>query len=154
KPYNMAGWRVGFLAGNERLIETVTRIKPFFDYGHFKAIQLASVVALDTGDETIIKQAVIYQRRRDALLAGLERNGWGRCVKNRAAMFTWQAVPERFKSIGSIAFCEKLAEKAGVSFFPGAGFGPEGENFVRIALVEPDARMEEACGRIGKFLKA
>ena len=152
KPYSMAGWRVGFLAGNAQLVDACARIKPYFDYGHFTPIQLASVVALDTGDKYITAQAMVYQRRRDALLSGLEANGWGRTIKNRATMFSWQRVPAAIKS-GSVEFCRKLAENAGISFFPGGGFGQEGEGYVRIALVEPDARIQEACKRIGKFLK-
>ncbi len=154
KPYGMAGWRVGFLAGNPLLVDALARIKPYFDYGHFKAIQVASAVALDTGDNFIREQAAIYQKRRDVLLDGLEKNGWGRTVRNRATMFSWQAVPERLRAQGSMAFCLQMSEKAGVSFFPGAGFGPEGEGFVRIALVETEARITEACNRIGKFLKS
>ena len=153
KPYSMAGWRVGFLAGNAQLVEACARIKPYFDYGHFTPIQLASVVALDTCDQYIVDEAMVYQRRRDALLSGLEQNGWGRTIKNRATMFSWQRVPESFKARGSAEFCRQLAENAGVSFFPGGGFGEEGEGFVRIALVEPEARIQEACKRIGKFLK-
>jgi len=153
KPYSMAGWRIGFLAGNAQMIDALTRIKPYYDYGHFKSLQLAAVVALDTGTEYIKRQAITYQNRRDALLAGLESNGWGRTVKNRATMFSWQAVPERFRAAGSLEFCAKLADKTGVSFFPGAGFGEEGEGFVRMALVDNEARIKEACARIGKFLK-
>lgn len=153
KPYSMAGWRVGFLAGNAGLVDAVTRIKPYFDYGHFAAVQQASIVALDDNDAEIVKQALVYQKRRDVLLSGLEKNGWGRTIKNRATMFSWQPVPEKFKT-QSVEFCMKLAENTGVSFFPGGGFGQEGEGFVRIALVEPEARIAEACKRIGKFLKS
>jgi alanine-synthesizing transaminase len=153
KPYSMAGWRVGFLAGNAQLIDALTRIKPYFDYGHFTPIQLASVVALDTGDKYITDQALIYEKRRNALLTGLEQNGWGKTIKNRATMFSWQRVPEAFRQRGSIDFCRGLVESTGVSFFPGGGFGQEGEGFVRIALVEQEARITEGCKRIGKFLK-
>jgi len=153
KPYSMAGWRVGFLAGNAGLIDALTQIKPYFDYGHFMPIQIASVVALDTGDDYITKQALIYQKRRDALLTGLKENGWGRTIKNRATMFSWQPVPAVYQERGSVQFCRDLAEKTGVSFFPGGGYGAEGEGFVRVGLVEPDARILEATKRIGKFLK-
>jgi alanine-synthesizing transaminase len=153
KPYNLAGWRVGFLSGNSQLVEALTKIKPYFDYGHFTAIQLAAVTALDTGDAFIRAQSERYQTRRDTLLQCLAENGWGRTIKNRATMFSWQTVPTQFKSMGSVAFCQHLAEETGVSFFPGAGFGSEGEGFVRIALVETEARITEACARIGKLLK-
>jgi len=153
KPYSMAGWRIGFLAGNPQLIDALARIKPYFDYGHFFSLQLAAVTALDTGDGYIAEQSKIYQRRRDALLTGLEKNGWGKTIKNRGTMFTWQPLPERFRAMGSIEFCSKLAEEAGVAFFPGAGFGPEGEGFVRMAMVEPDTRITDATNRVGQFLK-
>ena len=153
KPYSMAGWRGGFMAGNRKLVDAVTRIKPYFDYGHFFCIQQAAAVALDTGDSFIKQQALIYQQRRDVLLAGLANNGWGRTIKNRATMFSWQPLPEKARALGSVEWCSRLVEKTGVSFFPGGGFGAEGENFVRMALVEPDARIVEACRRIGKFLK-
>ena len=153
KPYSMAGWRVGFLAGNPKLIAALASIKPYFDYGHFQCLQLASVVALDTGDLGIAKQAMVYQKRRDMLLNGLQKAGWGKTIKNRGTMFSWQPMPERFHNIGSIEFCTQLAGKTGVSFFPGGGFGSEGENYVRMALVESEARIKEACERIGKFLK-
>jgi alanine-synthesizing transaminase len=152
KPYNMAGWRIGFLAGNAQMIDCLARIKPYYDYGHFQALQLAAVVALDSGDAGLKAQARMYQRRRDALLGGLEKNGWGRTVKNRGSMFTWQEIPAAHRAAGSVAFCRKLADKTGVSFFPGAGFGEEGEGHVRIALVDTEARIAEACGRLQRFL--
>jgi alanine-synthesizing transaminase len=154
KPYSMAGWRIGFLAGNAQLIEALTRIKPYFDYGHFTCLQQGAVVALDTGDAFYKSQAAVYQKRRDGLLSGLEKNGWGRTIKNRATMFSWQPVPESHRAQGSVEFCRRLVEETGVSFFPGAGFGTEGEGFVRAALVETEGRISEACQRIGSFLKA
>ncbi|HEY3323633.1 MAG TPA: aminotransferase class I/II-fold pyridoxal phosphate-dependent enzyme [Planctomycetota bacterium] len=152
KPYSMAGWRIGFLSGNVQLMECLSRIKPYYDYGHFQCLQLAAAVALDTGDDYITRQASIYQKRRDVLLQGLGKNGWGKPVKQHATMFSWQEIPAEYHSLGSVKFCELLSEKAGVSFFPGSGFGDEGEGFVRMALVETEARIAEACNRIGKFL--
>jgi alanine-synthesizing transaminase len=152
KSHSLAGWRIGFLCGNAQVIEALARIKPYYDYGHFQCVQLAAAVALDTGDAGMARQAQIYQRRRDAVLEGLRANGWGRTITQHATMFSWQTIPEKFRHMGSVEFCMKLAEEAGVSFFPGAGFGLEGEGFVRIALVETDKRIREACERIGKFL--
>lgn len=153
KPYNMAGWRVGFLAGNPHLVDCLARIKGYFDYGIFQCIQLAAVVALDQGDGFMKNQALVYQKRRDALLAGLEKNGWGRTIKNRATMFTWQRIPEKFRGMSSVDFSFKLAEETGVSFTPGGGFGEEGEGWLRMALVDTEARIAEACKRVGAFLK-
>lgn len=153
KPYNLAGWRVGFLYGNPLLVDLLARIKSYFDYGHFQCIQQAVTVALDKGDGFIRTQAKVYQGRRDALLGGLERNGWGPTVKNRAAMFTWQRIPEKGRGLGSLDFCLKLAQEKGVTLSPGGGFGEEGEGHVRIALVESDKRLAEAADRIGAFLR-
>ncbi|MCW8128796.1 MAG: aminotransferase class I/II-fold pyridoxal phosphate-dependent enzyme [Planctomycetota bacterium] len=153
KPYNMAGWRVGFLAGNPLLVDCLARIKGYFDYGIFQSIQLAAATALDEGDGLIKAQAALYQKRRDALLAGLEANGWGPTVKNRATMFTWQRLPEKFRHMNSVDFSFKLAAETGVSFTPGGGFGEEGEGCLRMALVDTEARIQEACKRVGAFLK-
>jgi len=153
KPYNMAGWRVGFLCGNPHLIDALGRIKGYFDYGIFQSVQLSAATALDHGDGFIKQQAKVYQTRRDALLAGLEGAGWGKTVKNRGTMFTWQALPQKFRGMGAVDFCFKLAEATGVSFIPGSGFGDEGEGYLRMALVETEARIAEACKRIGKFIK-
>jgi alanine-synthesizing transaminase len=153
KPYNMAGWRLGFMAGNAQLVELLGRVKQYFDYGHFRCVQVAAAVALEKGDEAIRKQADIYRRRRDVFLKGLQDAGWGRTIKNRATMFTWQPLPEACKDMGSMEFAMQVAEKVGVSFLPGAGFGEAGEGYLRMALVEPEDRLREACRRVKKFLK-
>jgi alanine-synthesizing transaminase len=110
-------------------------------------------VALSKGDEAIRKQADIYHRRRDVLLEGLSAVGWGRTIKNCATMFTWQPLPEKCKDMSAMDFAHKLAESVGVSFSPGSGFGEEGEGYLRMALVEPEDRLREACRRVGEFLK-
>lgn len=153
KPYNMAGWRLGFMAGNHQLVDLLSRVKQYFDYGHFRCSQVAAAVALEKGDESIRRQAEIYHRRRDVLLEGLRDAGWGRTIKNRATMFTWQPLPESCQEMSSMDFSLKLAESVGVSFSPGAGFGEEGEGYLRMALVEPEDRLREACRRIKSFLK-
>ena len=153
KPFNMAGWRVGFLCGNPHLVDALGRIKGYFDYGIFQCIQLAAATALDQGDAFMKQQSLVYQKRRDALLGGLESVGWGKTVKNRGTMFTWQALPPPFRSMGALDFCFKLAAETGVSFIPGSGFGDEGEGYLRMALVESEPRIAEACKRVGKFLK-
>jgi alanine-synthesizing transaminase len=152
KQHNMAGWRIGFFAGNARLVECLGVVKGYFDYGHNQALQLGAVKALDSGDQFIREQCAVYQKRRDALLAGLAEAGWGRLGKQHGTMFTWQRMPDCVRQMGSLDFCFKLAEKAGVSFTPGIAFGPEGEGFVRIALVADEDRIREACRRVKTFL--
>ena len=154
KPYNMAGWRLGFMSGNQQLVELLSRVKQYFDYGHFRCSQVAASVALTQGDDAIRKQAEIYNKRRDVLLNGLSEVGWGRTIKNRATMFTWQPLPEKCKDMSAMDFAQKLAESVGVSFSPGSGFGEEGEGYLRMALVEPEDRLREACKRVGEFLKS
>ena len=153
KPYNMAGWRVGFMSGNAVLVDLLGRIKSYFDYGHFECIQRAATVALDQGDAKIAEQAKIYQRRRDVILEEMANIDWGPTIKNRATMFTWQTLPKKCRGMRSIDFCLKLTEATGVCLSPGGGFGEEGEGFVRIAFVEPEDRIREAFRRIGEFLK-
>jgi alanine-synthesizing transaminase len=153
KPYNMAGWRLGFMAGNRILVDLLGKIKSYFDYGQFQCIQLAAIKALDLGDPFIVRQAMVYQKRRDALLEGLEKAGWGPTVRNRAAMFTWQRIPSKFRGMNSIEFCLKLASHTGAIFTPGGGFGEDGEEFVRIALVTTEDRIRKACERIGRYLE-
>ncbi|MCZ7649245.1 MAG: aminotransferase class I/II-fold pyridoxal phosphate-dependent enzyme [Planctomycetota bacterium] len=156
KPYNMAGWRVGFLAGSRKLVDILGRIKGYFDYGIFQCIQLSAIQALDHGDGFIKRQAQLYERRLDALLDGLKAAGWKKTIRNRATMFSWQPVPDapKVKGLNAVDFCMTLARETGVSFVPGSGFGAEGEGYLRMALVAPEARIGEACARIGKFLRS
>src|SRR5215472_14328726 len=153
KSYNMAGWRVGFCLGNARMIAALARIKSYLDYGVFQPIQIASIIALRECEEDTRKICAMYQRRRDVLVAGLNRAGWP-VEKPRGSMFLWAPLPERYRSIGSLEFAKLLLEKAQVAVSPGIGFGPHGEGHVRFALVENDQRIRQATRAIGQFLKA
>jgi alanine-synthesizing transaminase len=153
KSYNMAGWRVGFCLGNPRLIAALTRIKSYLDYGVFQPIQLAAATALQECEEDTRKICATYQKRRDALVKGLHQAGWA-VEKPRGTMFLWAAIPERFRSLGSLEFAMRMLEKAHVAVSPGVGFGPMGEGHVRFSLIEGEKRLREATGRIGEFLKS
>jgi alanine-synthesizing transaminase len=153
KSYNMAGWRVGFCLGNPRLVAALTRIKSYLDYGVFQPIQLAAATALQECEEDTRKICATYQKRRDALVKGLDRAGW-QVEKPRGTMFLWAAIPERFRSLGSLEFAMRLLEKSHVALSPGVGFGPMGEGHVRFSLIEGDKRLREATERIGEFLKS
>ncbi|MGD0499514.1 MAG: aminotransferase class I/II-fold pyridoxal phosphate-dependent enzyme [Bryobacteraceae bacterium] len=153
KSYNMAGWRVGFCLGNPKMIAALARIKSYLDYGVFQPIQIASIIALRECEEDTRKVCAVYQKRRDALVTGLQRAGWP-IEKPRGTMFAWAPVPERFRAIGSLEFAKLLLEKALVAVSPGIGFGPLGEGFVRFALVENEQRIRQATRAIGQFLKA
>jgi alanine-synthesizing transaminase len=152
KSYNMAGWRVGFCLGNARMINALARIKSYLDYGVFQPIQIAAIVAMRECEEDTKKICALYQKRRDALVKGLNRAGWP-VEPPRGSMFLWAPLPERHRALGSLEFAKLLMEKALVAVSPGVGFGPLGEGHVRFALVENEQRIRQATRSIGQFLK-
>jgi alanine-synthesizing transaminase len=148
KGYNMAGWRVGFCAGNADMIRGLAGIKGYYDYGMFQAVQIAAIVALRDTEATVERQSKIYQSRRDVLLEGLHRIGW-EAETPRAGMFVWAKIPEYWSSqMGSIDFAMHLLEHANVAVSPGAGFGPAGDRHLRLALVENENRLRQAVRQI------
>jgi len=153
KSYNMAGWRIGYCVGNQEIIQGLAKIKGYYDYGIFSAIQIAGIVALRDCDAEVVEQARIYQRRRDVLCKGLRRLGWP-VTEPRAGMFVWAKIPEPFDRMGSMAFAVKLMDEANVAVSPGIGFGEEGEGYLRLALVENEHRLRQALRQIGKVAKA
>jgi len=153
KGYNMAGWRVGFAAGNRDMLGALKAIKGYYDYGIFQAVQVAAIVALRHGEAGRIAQVAEYQTRRDALVRGLKRLGWD-LETPRAGMFAWTAIPEPWRSrAGSIDFAMKLLEEANVVVSPGRGFGESGEGFLRLALVENSQRLRQAVRQIDRCLR-
>ena len=152
KPYNMAGWRVGFCCGNAEMVQALATIKGYYDYGHFAPIQIASILALRNGDEFVAAQAQVYQRRRDVLVAGLRKIGW-QADSPRASMFVWARVAKQhLAGQGTIDFSLRLLEEAEVAVAPGRGFGANGEGFVRIALVENELRIKQALRQMDACL--
>lgn len=151
KSYNMAGWRVGFCLGNRKMIAALARIKSYLDYGVFQPIQIASIIALRECEEDTKKICALYQKRRDLLVAGLNKAGWPVDLP-KGSMFVWAKIPERFQSLGSLEFSKLLLEKALVAVSPGIGFGPLGEGHVRFALIENDHRTRQAVRAIKQFL--
>jgi alanine-synthesizing transaminase len=153
KGYNMAGWRIGFCAGNAEMVRALATIKGYYDYGIFQAIQIASILALRHGDELVERQALEYQKRRDVLVDGLQRLGW-EVAPPKASMFVWARYPEEWRQkMGSIDFAMKLLEEAEVAVSPGGGFGESGEGFLRLALVENEQRLRQAVRQIGRCLR-
>lgn len=151
KSYSMPGWRVGFAAGNKRMINALGRIKSYFDYGVFQPIQIASIIALNEGDADVPDIVERYRLRRDVLCEGLYRLGW-EVEKPRATMFVWAKIPERFAAMGSVEFSKLLLTEAKVATSPGIGFGEFGEGYVRFALVENEHRIKQAVKGIRNFL--
>ena len=152
KPYNMAGWRVGFCCGNQEMVRALSTIKGYYDYGHFAPIQIASIMALRHGDEFVQEQCGIYEKRRDLLVKGLRKIGW-EVETPRASMFVWAKVSDKhLAGQSTLDFCFRLLEEADVAIAPGAGFGPNGEGYVRIALVENELRIKQAIRQIDAAL--
>jgi alanine-synthesizing transaminase len=151
KTYAMPGWRMGFAAGNERLIHALGRIKSYLDYGAFTPIQVATAAALNGPQACVDEMRAIYKGRRDALIDSFGRAGWD-IPSPEASMFAWAPIPEPFRSIGSLAFSKLLLEHAKVAVAPGIGFGEYGDGHVRIALVENEQRIRQAARMVKKFL--
>lgn len=153
KGYNMAGWRVGFCAGNAEMVRGLGTIKGYYDYGMFQAIQIAAIVALRETESTVEKQSLIYQGRRDVLVSGLQRLGW-EVQSPKAGMFVWAAVPQRYRSkMSTMDFAMHLLEHGNVAVSPGSGFGTAGEGYLRMSLVENEQRLRQAVRQIDRGLK-
>lgn len=152
KGYNMAGWRVGFCAGNSEMVRALGTIKAYYDYGMFRPIQIAAIMALRHTEAEVEAQAQTYQRRRDVLVEGLRRIGWEVNVP-KASMFLWVKIPEPWASrMDSLQFATKLLEEGDVAVSPGAGFGPAGEGYLRLALIENENRLRQAVRQIARCL--
>ena len=153
KPYNMAGFRIGFVAGNKDMVNYLATIKGYYDYGIFQAVQIAGIIALRHCDEDISVQNKKYQSRRDVLCDGLRRIGWS-VEKPRASMFVWAKIPdEHLRGKGTIDYAADLVEHAEVVVSPGRAFGELGEKYVRIALVENEQRLRQAVRNISRFIQ-
>lgn len=151
KTYSMAGWRVGFAAGNKQLIAALTRMKSYVDYGAFTPIQVAATAALNGPQDYIDYARGVYKSRRDVLVQGLADAGWD-IPSPKATMFAWAPIPDAWKELGCMEFTKQLLIHAQVAVSPGIGFGEYGEGFVRIALVENEQRIRQAVRNIKKFI--
>jgi alanine-synthesizing transaminase len=152
KTYNMAGWRMGFAAGNPRLIAALARVKSYLDYGAFTPIQVAATAALNGPQECVAEMRAEYRERRDILIRGLHAAGWN-VPSPEGSMFAWAPIPEKFRHLGSVDFSKLLLAKAKVAVAPGLGFGEHGDSHVRIALVENPQRIRQALRGIRGFLQ-
>ncbi|MGD9802641.1 MAG: LL-diaminopimelate aminotransferase [Hyphomicrobiaceae bacterium] len=151
KTFSMAGWRMGFAVGNDRLLAALARVKSYLDYGAYTPIQVAAAAALNGPDDCIKEMRATYKRRRDVLVESFANAGWG-FPPPEASMFAWVPVPEPFKELGALEFSKLLIERASVAVAPGIGFGEHGEGYVRIALVENEQRIRQAARSIKRFL--
>ena len=144
KAYNMAGFRIGFLVGNETIIDGMTRLKSNIDTGIFRPVQHAATRALALPRSWIEARNAIYQRRRDVVVAACRKLGMS--VRSpEAGLYVWPRIPD---GMTSTEFAFDLLDRTGVAVTPGTNFGPRGEGYVRIALTVPDARLDEAVARL------
>ena len=150
KTYSMAGWRIGFAVGNERLCAALARVKSYLDYGAFTPVQVAATAALNGSDDCIKEMRAIYKRRRDVMVESFAQAGW-EIPAPSASMFAWAPTPERFSALSSLEFASLLIEKADVAVAPGVGFGEHGEGYVRLALVENEQRIRQAARNLRRF---
>ena len=152
KSYNMAGWRIGFMVGNQDLVHALARIKSYHDYGSFTPIQVASIVALDGPQDCVEDIRLTYQRRRDVMVRGLHDVGW-RVDNPRASMYVWAKIPDYYAALGSIGFTKHLLEQAKIAVAPGIGFGDHGDDHVRIALIENENRLRQALRGVKEMFR-
>jgi len=152
KSYNMPGWRVGFMCGNERLVAALGRMKSYLDYGMFTPIQVAAILALEGPQECVDEIRLCYQKRRDVLCNGLFAAGW-LVDKPRATMFVWAQLPEPYRNLGSLEFSKKLLQEAKVAVSPGIGFGQYGDEYVRFSLIENEHRTRQAVRSIREMFR-
>jgi len=151
KSFSMAGWRMGFLLGNEEVVAALGKLKSYLDYGTFQPIQIASIVAMNEAPDYPLEVNRVYKGRRDALIDGLSRAGW-EIDRPLGTMFVWAPIPEPYEEMGSLEFAKMLVQDAKVAVSPGVGFGPGGEGFVRFALVENEQRIGQAVRGIRRAL--
>jgi alanine-synthesizing transaminase len=151
KGHSMAGWRVGFVVGNPEAVAALGKLKSYLDYGTFQPIQIASIIALNEGDDYVEEVNEVYRGRRDTLVDGLTRMGW-KVEAPKGTMFVWAPIPDPYAEMGSLDFSFHLLEEARVAVSPGVGFGDEGEGFVRFALVENEHRISQATRSLRRAL--
>jgi alanine-synthesizing transaminase len=143
KSYNMPGWRIGFMCGNKKLVNALSRIKSYMDYGTYTPLQVGAIAALEGPQECVEEIRVMYKNRRDSLCKGLNDIGWS-IIPPKATMFVWCEIPQKYKSLGSLEFSKMLLKETNVAVSPGIGFGKHGDNFVRFSLIENEQRTKQA----------
>lgn len=142
KTYGMAGARIGFCFGNSDVVSHLKTLKSNMDYGMFLPLQKAAIAAVSGDQACVTETRNAYERRRNALCDGMSRIGW-KMEKPEATMFVWAKIPEGFSD--SMSFALELVEKSGLLVTPGSAFGPSGEGYVRLALVQDEAVLSEAA---------
>jgi alanine-synthesizing transaminase len=151
KSFSMAGWRCGFLVGNQDVVQALVKLKSYLDYGMFQPVQIAATVTMNEAPDFPKEVCSIYQGRRDILIDGLSRIGWD-IPKPKGTMFVWAPIPEPYKDLDSVEFCSLMVRECDVALSPGLGFGPGGEGFVRFALIENEKRIAQGIRNLKRGL--
>lgn len=145
KTYNLTGARVSFVLGNREIIQTFRRLRSQIDYGIFLPVQYAAIAALSGPQESVERNRMEYQARRDVLCGGLRSIGW-KVPDSQGSMFVWAPLPEGYHN--SVDFCFELLERTGLLCTPGSAFGCQGEGHVRFALVQPAEEMKKIVAAV------
>lgn len=153
KSYNMAGWRVGFVVGNPKMVKALQDIKSWLDYGIYTPLQVAATTALNGNQECVQEIAKEYQHRAKVLVESFSQVGW-ELIMPKASMFIWAKIPPIAQHMGSLEFSRRLLQEAKIALSPGVGFGEYGEGYVRIALIENSKRIRQAGRNLKVFLKS
>ena len=151
KSYNMPGWRIGFMCGNKKLVNALSRIKSYMDYGTYTPLQVGAIAALEGPQDCVENIRLMYKSRRDSLCKGLNEIGWS-VEPPKATMFVWCEIPEKYKNIGSLEFSKMLLKEGKVAVSPGIGFGKHGDNFVRFSLIENEQRTKQAVRNLKNII--
>ncbi len=142
KSFDYTGARMGFLAGNARVVQALKKLRSQIDYGTFLPVQYGAIAALTGPDEPVLRQREEYQKRRDALCRGFSGIGW-KIEDSEGTMFAWAKIPDSYGE-DDVRFVMELMEKTGVLCTPGSSFGSLGKGHVRFAFVLPVSEIEKA----------
>ena len=145
KTYGLAGARIGYCVGNEQVVGMLKTLKSNIDYGMFLPIQAAAIEAISGNQDIVAETRAAYERRRDVLCDGLIEAGW-QMDKPPGTMFVWAPIPAKYAT--SEEFVKDLLDKTGVLVTPGSAFGPSGEGYVRMALVQSEEDMQAAVDAV------
>ena len=152
KSYNMPGWRIGFMCGNEKLVNALSRIKSYMDYGTYTPLQVGAIAALEGPQDCVEKIRLMYKSRRDVLCKGLNDIGWP-ITPPKATMFVWSEIPKQFSDLGSLEFSKLLLKETNVAVSPGIGFGKHGDDYVRFSLIENEQRTRQAVRSLKNIIQ-
>lgn len=151
KSHNMAGFRIGMVAGKAEFIQNILKVKSNMDSGMYKPLQLAAVKALENGSEWYEAINVAYKKRRELVWQLFDMLG-AKYDKNQVGMFIWAQIPNNYTDC--FAFSDLYLEKARVFLTPGGIFGSNGKKYARISLCSNEQTLENAIARIKKVLNA